>query len=73
MTDTDGEITLANTISGIAVDLDFALIKALDCSTVEWITVGENLEIHVSNCLLQKHMGGTGHTPTTLALASSLA
>jgi hypothetical protein len=43
MSNTNGEIPLANTISGVAVDLDLALVETLDSGPVEWITIGKDL------------------------------
>jgi hypothetical protein len=44
MSKTDGEISLADTVVGVAIDLDLAGIEALDSCTVEWIAVSEDLK-----------------------------
>lgn len=51
MTNTDREIALANTISRIAVNLDLALVEALDSRAVEWIAVSKNLRTRISFCV----------------------
>jgi hypothetical protein len=74
MSDTDGEIALADAVGGVAVYLYLAGIEALDCCAVEWIAVGENLKNQIlalrpSQMVLNWRI----HTPTTFDLAASLA